>query len=82
MVALAAHGAGGAAPIGCTQVTEILAVEGVRLVGPLPAGYELASVYSAAIAQNARNRQAAQALIAILTGPQAAAVRTAAGFGG
>ncbi len=36
-----------ARPIGCTQTTEILNTPGLTLVGPLPAGCELATMYAA-----------------------------------
>src|SRR4051812_4609419 len=35
--------------IGCTQATEILATPGVRLVQPLPKGFDLETVYTAAV---------------------------------
>ncbi|MFM7531665.1 MAG: substrate-binding domain-containing protein, partial [Rubrivivax sp.] len=38
--------AGSAAPIGCTQITEILYTPGVELVAPLPLRFELATVYT------------------------------------
>jgi molybdate transport system substrate-binding protein len=37
-------------PIGCTQVTEILYTDGVRLAGVLPSEFELATGYTAAVA--------------------------------
>ncbi len=37
-------------PIGCTQVTEILNTPGVTLVAPLPQEFELATIYTAAVA--------------------------------
>jgi molybdate transport system substrate-binding protein len=66
--------------IGCTQVTEILYAAGVRLVAPLPAEFELATVYTAALCTRAVQPEAAQALIALLAGADAAAVRLACGF--
>ena len=39
----------GARPIGCTQVTEILNTPGVTLVGPLPEGCALATIYTGAV---------------------------------
>ena len=39
--------------LGCTQVSEILYTEGVELVGPLPARFELSTVYSGAVATHA-----------------------------
>ena len=35
--------------IGCTQATEIRATPGVKLVGPLPEGFDLVTVYSGAV---------------------------------
>ena len=46
-------------PIGCTQVSEILYTEGVGLVGPLPDRFELATVYSCALAARAVGPSAA-----------------------
>ncbi|MFZ2652818.1 MAG: substrate-binding domain-containing protein [Burkholderiaceae bacterium] len=66
--------------IGCTQVTEILHTDGVALVAPLPAGFELVSVYSAAVASHAKDGDAARRFIALLSADAAQAQRTAAGF--
>lgn len=66
--------------IGCTQVTEILYTPGVQLVGLLPAEFELATVYTAALCSKAREPKAAADLIRLLAGPEAAAIRTAGGF--
>lgn len=41
-------------PIGCTQETEIAATPGIVLVGPLPPGCDLTTVYTAAIVSAAR----------------------------
>ena len=66
--------------IGCTQVTEINYTEGVDLVGVLPAPYELATEYSAAVcARSARPELAAQ-WIALLAGADTLALRAAGGF--
>ena len=66
-----------ARPIGCTQVSEILYTPGVTLVGALPAEFELATVYSVALC---RENSAARRLVALLAGPEAAAIRIAGGF--
>jgi molybdate transport system substrate-binding protein len=66
--------------IGCTQVTEILYTRGVRLTGLLPAPYELATTYTAAVAQGAAQPELARLLIAELTGADAAPVRRECGF--
>jgi molybdate transport system substrate-binding protein len=78
MAALASSGDPGA--IGCTQVTEILHAPGVALVGALPPGFELATVYSAAVAGGARAPDRARRLVAMLAGPSARAAREACGF--
>ena len=46
--------------VGCTQVTEILDTPGVRWVGALPRGYELATVYTAAVCAQAQPARAPQ----------------------
>ena len=66
--------------IGCTQVTEILYAAGVRLVAPLPIEFELATTYTAAVSARASQPQAARALIELLAGTDAAALRLACGF--
>jgi molybdate transport system substrate-binding protein len=66
--------------LGCTQVTEILYTPGVQLVAPLPAGYELATMYTAAVCSRALQPGAAAALVSLLSGPGAAEQRSACGF--
>lgn len=78
MRALAASGA--ARPIGCTQITEIKATPGVALVAPLPAEFELATVYTAGVCARAAAPDAARRLVALLAGEGSRAVRREAGF--
>jgi molybdate transport system substrate-binding protein len=66
--------------LGCTQVTEILYTPGIKLVAPLPEEFELATVYTAAVCAGAKHPGMAQALIDLLAGAEAAAVRRTAGF--
>ena len=66
--------------VGCTQGTEILYIDGVELVAPLPKEFELATVYTAAVCAQARQTQAARDLIALLTSDENAALRLACGF--
>ena len=68
-------------PIGCTQVTEILHGPGVRLVAPLPAEFELATVYTVAVSRKAASADLASRFAAMLTSEAAAQHRRAAGFG-
>jgi molybdate transport system substrate-binding protein len=67
-------------PIGCTQATEIITIDGVELSGALPKGCELATMYTAGIAARAEHGPAAQFLIDLLTGGEAAQLRAQAGF--
>ena len=69
-------------PIGCTQVTEILAVPGVVLAGPLPPGLDLATTYTAAVLAAARHPEAARDLARRLGSAEAAETRRRAGFTG
>jgi molybdate transport system substrate-binding protein len=63
--------ASGEAELGLHQISEILAVKGVRLVGPLPAEIQNYTTYGAAASANAAHPDAAQALLKLLTGPEA-----------
>jgi molybdate transport system substrate-binding protein len=65
------HGEG---DIGFTQVSEFLPVKGINYVGPLPHDVELVTVFSSGIPRNAREPEAAKALVAFVTSPAAAAV--------
>ena len=66
--------------IGCTQVTEILITPGVKWIGDLPKGLELATLYTAAVTQRSPAPDLARALVAQLSGPARAADRAQAGF--
>ena len=66
--------------IGCTQVTEILFTPGVKLVAVLPAKFELATVYTAAISCKAQRPDEAARLINLLTSADHAALRKTSGF--
>lgn len=61
MKALAASAA--RRPIGCTQETEIRATPGIVLVGPLPPGCDLTTVYTAAVTATAQAPAEAAAFI-------------------
>ena len=67
-------------PVGCTQVTEIAFTPGVTLVGPLPAEIQNDTVYAAGLGAQAKESDAAKALIKALTGPAAAEVLKSKGM--
>ena len=66
--------------VGCTQITEIRYTPGVALVGPLPAEFELATVYSAAVATAAQAQVAALQFVQLLTAPASRELRRSGGF--
>jgi len=66
--------------LGCTQVTEILYTPGVALVAALPSEFELATVYTAAVASKAGQPELARRLVASLAGAGSRALRAEGGF--
>lgn len=64
----------GDADIAIHQISEILAVPGALLVGPLPAEIQNYTNYAGAVAASARDAAAAQALIAWLTNERSRAL--------
>ena len=55
--------ANGEVEIGFQQVSELLPVPGIDIVGPLPAGAQRVTVFAAAIVRGANNLDAARALL-------------------
>ena len=80
--AVADHIAKGEAEIGIHQISEILPVKGVVLVGPLPAEIQNFTVYSAGIGTAAKNgaKDGASALVKFLAGPHAGPIIKAKGM--
>ena len=70
----------GEAELGLHQISEIVPVKEVTLVGPLPAEIQNYTVYAAALGASARDVEAAKALIKALTGPAAADVLKSKGM--
>ena len=66
--------ASGEVELAVHQISEIVPVKGVTLVGPLPAEIQNTTVYAAGLASAPRDAAAAKALIALLSGPAAAEV--------
>src|SRR5712691_11238341 len=78
--AVAEHVARGEAELGIHQISEILPVKGVTLVGPLPAEIQNYTVYAAGLGANAKASDAAKALIKTLAGPAAGEVLKSKGM--
>ena len=70
----------GEAELGVHQISEIVPVKGAVLVGPLPKEIQNTTTYAAGLGAAAQNKDAAQALIKIFSGPAAATVFKAKGM--
>lgn len=66
--------------LGLHQITEILPVKGIKLVGPLPPELQKVTIYQAAIAAKPKNMEAAQAFLVYLRAPAVRASLTSKGF--
>jgi molybdate transport system substrate-binding protein len=64
----------GEAELGIHQISEIVPVKGVTLVGPLPADIQNYTTYAAGLGSTAKDAEAAKALIKALSGPALAPV--------
>ena len=62
------------------QISEILPVKGVTLVGPLPKELQKITIYSAALATKAAAPEAARAFVGFLASPPIKAKFAAAGL--
>jgi molybdate transport system substrate-binding protein len=78
--AVAEHIARGEAELGIHQISEILPVKGITLVGPLPADIQNNTVYAAGLGANGKESEAAKALLKTLSGPAAADVLKSKGM--
>ena len=78
--AVAENIAKGEAELGIHQISEILPVKGVTLVGPLPTDLQNYTVYAAAVSATAKEPAGAKALVEMLSGPAAAGVLKAKGM--
>jgi molybdate transport system substrate-binding protein len=72
--------ADGSAELGIHQISEIVPVKGVTLVGPLPKEIQNVTTYAAGMVANSANKDAAAALIRTLSGPAAAQVLQSKGM--
>jgi molybdate transport system substrate-binding protein len=70
----------GEAEIGFQQLSELRPIKGIDIVGPLPSGLQKFTVFSAGIATNAKEVEAAKAFVKFLSSPKAAPVITKSGM--
>ena len=64
----------GEAEIGFQQMSELLPIPGIDIIGPLPAEIQVITTFSGGVHVAAREAEAARAWLAFLTSPQSAAV--------
>jgi molybdate transport system substrate-binding protein len=72
--------ASGEAELGLHQISEIVPVKGVALVGPFPKEIQNITTYAAGLSASSQNKDAAQALIKTFSSPEAAAVLKSRGM--
>ena len=72
--------AAGDAELVVHQITEILPVKGVKLVGPLPADIQKITIYQAAATPKTRDPAAAKAFLDFLRSPDVRAIAVKKGF--
>ena len=70
----------GEAEIGFQQLSELKPIEGIEIVGPLPAEVQKVSVFSAGVIASSQHADAARVLIRFLASPAAAATIVATGL--
>ena len=70
----------GEAELAVHQITEILPVKGVTLVGPLPPELQKITIYQAAATATARDADAAKAFLVNLRSPEVRALAAKKGF--
>jgi molybdate transport system substrate-binding protein len=63
----------GEAALGFQQISELKPIGGIELVGPLPEGAQKITVFSGGVLQSSTHKDAARALLAFLSSPEAAA---------
>lgn len=64
----------GEVELGFQQISELLPIAGIDLVGPLPPAVQRVTVFSAGIAASAKHPTAARALVAFLAAPAASSI--------
>jgi molybdate transport system substrate-binding protein len=72
--------ANGECEIGFQQVSELVHIKGVDMIGPLPADVQYVTIFSSGIQAGATNPDGARALVRFLTAPAAQATIKAAGL--
>jgi molybdate transport system substrate-binding protein len=70
----------GEVDLGLQQLSELLSVQGITLVGPLPPAIQITTTFSAAICSSCQQRDAAQAAIAFMASGETAEAKRRQGM--
>lgn len=67
--------ASGEVDLGVQQLSELLGVPGIEILGPLPEAIQINTVFAAALCSTSAQRDAARALLDLLASPETAATK-------
>ncbi|MDZ7921921.1 substrate-binding domain-containing protein [Rhodoferax sp.] len=70
----------GEVALGFQQLSELIHVEGITIVGPLPAAIQITTTFSAGVGSQSIQPEAVRALLAFMASPQAAAAKQREGM--
>ncbi|WP_296511228.1 substrate-binding domain-containing protein [Rhodoferax sp.] len=70
----------GQVALGFQQLSELIHVKGIRIVGPLPAGIQITTTFCAGIGARSTQEPAARALLAYMASPEANAAKLREGM--
>jgi molybdate transport system substrate-binding protein len=72
--------ADGQADLGFQQLSELIHVEGIDVIGPLPAEIQAETIFAAGVSSNSAQKDATAQLIAFLTAPETDEIKRAEGM--
>jgi molybdate transport system substrate-binding protein len=70
----------GEVALGFQQLSELIHVEGIRIVGPLPPAIQITTTFSAGVGSQSTQPEAVRALLAFMASPQAAVAKQREGM--